>query len=137
VDGTASTINTWLVFAIPVVMVLFGGLTKAMIQGFTIEAFYLGLESTLVALTECLNRLRACLVHGTASSALTTVALIGVGMLLACILALGLHVVIDRGVSNVQRVTWYSSPWLWRLIVGNFMGIGLLIGVLYLMKEAP
>jgi hypothetical protein len=132
--SAAATINTWLIFGIPLVMVVFGGMTKTMISGFTVEAFYLGLESTLVALTECLNRLRACLVH--IGPALTTVALLGVGMLLACILALGLHVVIDKGVTGAQRVAWYSSAWFWRLVVGNSMGIGLLVGVLYLMKEA-
>lgn len=128
-----SSLNIALVFAIPVVMLGVGALMKVVIEGLSMEAFCLGLEGALVALTECLNRMRAAVVHK--PDVLVDALLMGVGMLLACIVALLVLAVIDKGLGGTKRTAWYVSPWLWRLSVGNFMGLSLLVGVLYLMRE--
>jgi hypothetical protein len=139
---TLATVNGWLVFAIPVVMILFGGISKGLIAGFKLEAFALGLESTLVAFTECLNRIR--MAHTLHASDSDLVTLVGLLLLLGCIVILGILIAIHRGMSDegagngagVAR-PWYLSPWLWLVGVGNVLGGVTLVGVLHLMRDSP
>ena len=148
--------HDFLVLLIPVSMVSIGGAARSLIDGeLSIDAFSLGMESCLVALTECLSSMHERLhaitkALGTSLDAdeisrCVAINLRGIVLVIFSIIGIFLLSILEQTIKSwseravakrVRRSVIETVKVRYKFLLGNALGSTILVSVLIYMKEA-